>query len=270
MRNSPTYPLASVDNALRLALELRNRPSLRVADAADLLGVARSTAHRLLSMLAYRGFASQDPATRAYTAGPVLTDAGLYVARSLDVRRAARRYLEWVRDTLGETVHVVVLEGSQARFVDGVEGSHALRVGTRIGMLLPAHATSGGKALLAEMSDDDVTTLFGGSLPAVTQQTIGDLDTLRRELERVRRRGYAINVEESEIGIAAVGMCIRGPAGEPVAALAVAAPSARLTRRRIPELVPTIVEATRRISAALEQARMREAEAPAAGTRRRG
>ena len=109
--DEPAYRLSSVDHALELLLLFRSRPTLRVSEVADSLGVARSTAHRLLVMLVHRGFAVQDPATRAYRPGPRLAEIGLAAVGALDVRARMRPYLTEIAARTGETVSLLVLDG---------------------------------------------------------------------------------------------------------------------------------------------------------------
>ncbi|MGH3750003.1 MAG: IclR family transcriptional regulator, partial [Micromonosporaceae bacterium] len=156
MRDRDPYTIESVDNALRVLLLLRQQPQVRVTDVSDQLGVARSTAHRLLSTLAHHGFVHQDRMTRAYRAGRVFIELGLAAVGDLDVRRKARQHLEALSEKLRETVNLLVLEGAGSRFIDGVEGDRPVRVSLRTGVLLPASSTSGGKVLLAELPVDEV------------------------------------------------------------------------------------------------------------------
>src|ERR687893_1799482 len=133
----------SVDNALWLLQLVGERQALRVAEAADLLGVARSTAHRLLTALRRRGFVTQDRPNGAYRPGPALQEIGLAAVNRIDIRRVARPVLEQLRDETGETVSLALLEGSAIRFVDGVESRRSVRVGNRTGVVRPAHAAAG-------------------------------------------------------------------------------------------------------------------------------
>jgi IclR family transcriptional regulator, acetate operon repressor len=121
----------------------------------------------------------------------------------------------------------MVLEGNGARFIDGVEGSRSLRCGTRIGLLMPAHATSGGKALLAELPGEELRRLYPHGLPRGDQKAITSMPALQRELAAVRRRGYATNHEESEAGITAVGRCVLDRDGRAFGAVVIAVPSVR-------------------------------------------
>jgi DNA-binding IclR family transcriptional regulator len=249
MRNAPGYPVSSVDNVLTLLKLLRDEGELRVADAASYLGVSHSTAHRLLSMLRYHEFATQD-GRRVYRAGPAIT--GPYGAAPLpDLKTTIHPHLRALARDLGDTVHLVTLEGDGARFIDGVDGSHALRVGTRIGMLMPAHVTSGGKVLLAELPRDDLNKLYSRGLPRVENARITDMAGLLRELATVRRRGYATNLEESERGITAVAVALRDSTGRPVAALALAGPTMRFPRRRFPELAERLHATAKAVGADL-------------------
>jgi IclR family transcriptional regulator, acetate operon repressor len=227
----PAYPIASVDNALRLLTLFRDQPRVRLSEAGEHLGVAPSTAHRLMAMLAYHGFVRQEPDSRAYRAGPALVEIGLAAVRQLDIRTQARPVLEALAAALGETVHLAVLEGSDVRYLDAVESSRALRVAARTGSALAANCTASGKALLAGLPDDEVAALFGGkaALPALTSRSITRRPRLLAELRDVRQRGFALNRGESEEGVASVAVAVPGPRQAPVAALAVSAPVSRMT-----------------------------------------
>ena len=227
----PAYPIASVDNALRLLMLFRNQPRVRLSDASEQLGVAPSTAHRLLAMLAYHGFVLQEPDSRAYIAGPALVEIGRAAAREMDIRLHARPVLESLAGSLGETTHLAILEGSNVRYLDAAESSRALRVASRAGALVAAHCTASGKALLAELSDDEVSAIIAdqAALTALTARSITTRPRLLAELRQVRARGCAVNVEESEEGVTSVAVVVRNPQQRPAAALVVSAPVSRMT-----------------------------------------
>ncbi|MDQ4037875.1 MAG: IclR family transcriptional regulator [Actinomycetota bacterium] len=247
------YPLGSVDRALRLLMLLQHRGALRVQDAAEELRVAPSTAHRLLSMLRVHGFAVQD-SSRTYRPGPAMTTIAASPSRDARLKTGAHRHLDDLARATGETVHLMVLEGTGARFIDGVEGTSALRVASRIGLTLPAHVTSGGKVLLAELTRDQLAELYPGRLPLTPDAAGPELNALFRELTAVRRRGYALNNEESEQGVNAIGAAARDRSGRAVAAVVVAAPSLRLPRRAIGTLAGPVQATAAAISATLASA----------------
>jgi DNA-binding IclR family transcriptional regulator len=225
MRNGPAYPVSSADNVLTLLRLLREQGELRVADAANRLGVAPSTAHRLLATLRHHEFAVQDR-HRVYLPGPALSAIGVIAPRP-DLRAVIHRCLRELAAETQETTHFMILEGNGARFIDGVEGSKSLRCGTRIGLLMPAHMTSGGKALLAELPSRELHRLYPRGLPRADTKAITSMPALLRELAAVRRRGYATNHEESEPGIMAVGRCVRDRGGQAIGAVVIAVPTVR-------------------------------------------
>ena len=227
----PAYPIASVNNALRLLLLFRGQPRVRLSEASEHLGVAHSTAHRLLAMLAYHGFVRQEPESRAYIAGPALVEIGLAAVSQLDIRRHARPALERLAGTLGETVHLAVLEGGNVRYLDAVESSRALRVASRTGSVLAASCTASGKALLAALPEAEVSAMFAdrAALPRLTPRSITSRPALLAELRQVRADGCAVNREESEEGVASVAVAVRGPRPAPGVALTVSAPVSRMT-----------------------------------------
>lgn len=240
----PAYPISSVNNALLLLLLFRDQPRVRLTDACKYLGVAHSTAHRLLAMLAHHGFVQQEPVTRAYVAGPALVEVGLAVVGSLNVREQARPVMEELSTELGETVHLGVLEGSQVRYVDAVESDRVLRVVARTGTLVPAHCASLGKALLSHMTDEQVAQLYPTSaepFPARTDRSITTQAALLKEIGEARTRGYAINSGETEDDVGSVAVAFRDFAGR-LASIAVAAPASRLSAQRVSRIGELMID----------------------------
>ncbi|MEU6134674.1 IclR family transcriptional regulator [Nocardioides sp. NPDC047086] len=232
---SPQYPIESVDNALRLLWLLSERRSLRLTEASQYLGVASSTAHRLLAMLQYRGFVRQNPSSKAYESGPSLDRIAFALLRRLDIRDLARPVLEKLNETTGETVHLGTLEGSTVRYLDSLESSRAVRVASRSGGAMPAHCTSTGKAMIATLDDAQVSGLYPDeALPQQTPKSVATRTALLSELSEVRARGYAIGDEESEEGVWSVAVAV---AGAPVpTAINISVPISRMNAKRRKEL----------------------------------
>jgi DNA-binding IclR family transcriptional regulator len=249
-----TSSLKSLDCGLQLVLRLRDQASLSVSEAARSLGVAPSTAHRLLATLKARGFVTQDLPSRRYRAGTALLDVALSALRNLDVRRSARLHLESLAEEVRETVDLIMLgppgpAGPSMRFVDVVEGPERLRVASRLGEARPAHCTAGGKVLLAWLPSQQLERLYPEEeLPGLTARSLTSREELWEELAMVRARGFATNAGESIEGLSAVAVPIRDPAGAVAAALAVSAPSSRLSPRRSEK----VAEAALRAAAAIE------------------
>jgi IclR family transcriptional regulator, acetate operon repressor len=228
VKNRPPYAIESVDNALRLLQVLRDSGQVRVSDAAAELGIARSTAHRLLSMLVYRDFAVRTD-DHVYLPGPALSAPPLRGEPAQHLRQLLRPHMEALCDRVAETVNLTVRLGAQTRFLHTVECAQVLRVGDRQGTILPAWRTSGGKVLLAELPDAQLRAASGRGPDRLADS---ERRALVAELREIRERGYAENLEESESGVCAIGMCVRDGAGEAVAALSVSAPSVRYNPER--------------------------------------
>ncbi|WP_108932665.1 IclR family transcriptional regulator [Streptomyces ardesiacus] len=239
LKTPPPYPIASVDHALRAATMLQMEGGATVAQLAERLGVARSTAHRILAMLVYRDFAVQGE-DRVYRAGPVLELAAHSQSLVSRLRVAALPHLRRVVDLLDETTNLIVRTGDTARFIAGVECRQALRVGSREGMVFPAHRTTAGLLLLADLTAEELDEVYAperyGDRPAERP----DLARLRTELRRLRRNGFAVNKERSERGLIAVGVPVRGRDGTALAGLSVSMPSVRYDPKRLQSLVATL------------------------------
>jgi DNA-binding IclR family transcriptional regulator len=248
-KTPPAYAIASVDHALRLATILQLEGNLTVAEAAERLGVARSTAHRLLQMLVYRDFAVQHPG-RQYGAGPVLELAEHSRSATSLLRSAALPHMELLVQAVGESANLTIRTGVEARFIVSVESAQVLRVGSREGMVFPAHRLSGGLLLLAELSADELGQAYESRSDAnATDQP--DLPKLRAELARIQKQGFAVNQGRSERGVVAVGVPVRDANGKALAGLSVSIPSVRYDRQQLPSLVATLRMAADRIEADL-------------------
>lgn len=257
MKNKPHYAITSVDHALQLAVLLQVEGRLSVSDAAERLGVARSTAHRLLSMLVYRDFAVQD-GDRRYSPGPVLSLGVHSPSRVSLLRSVALPHLERLADRVEESTNLQILAGDHVRFIATVEGRQTLRVGDREGMVFPAHLTSGGRMILADLPPDELESLYAPQRWADRPGQRPDLAALRRDLATVRERGFAINAERTESGVTAIGRAVRIAPGTAEAAVTVSMPTARFAEERLPQLVTALAMTARDIEEELARELARE------------
>ncbi|MDE3076848.1 MAG: IclR family transcriptional regulator [Chloroflexota bacterium] len=245
----PSHPIGSVDNALRLLLMFRKRQNVRASEASEALGVARSTAYRLLAMLEYHGLVSQDPDSKTFSTGPTLLEMALAIVRNCDLRTQARPFLEALCAEFKETVHLAILQGVDVLYLDSVESPRPLRVASRVGVTLPAHCTSVGKVLLAGLDQSELRGLYRqAALPALTTRSLASFRALEQALPEVRAAGHAISLGESEDDVVAIGVPVGPAGGRPRAALSLALPMSRHT----PEVQEKIVAAMRGAAAKLE------------------
>jgi DNA-binding IclR family transcriptional regulator len=240
------HPSLSASNALRLVLLLGERGRMRVTDVARELDVAPSTAYRLLAALGLYGFAAQD-GDRSYVQGPAYARLRLSPSDPEALRLIAGPHLTRLAAVVGETTHLMVLDGVSVRFIFSAEGPGGLRVASRDGVVLPVHSTSAGKALLAEMSDAQLRELYASGIPRTVGSKIKTVDELIQALAAVRRQKFAENHDESEPGISAVGVALHHHSGRPLAGLSISAPSVRYQPSRVADLVKHLRQVAARI-----------------------
>lgn len=253
LKTPPPYPIASVDHALRAATLLQLEGAATVSQIAERLGVARSTAHRLLAMLVYRDFAVQDE-NRVYRAGPVLELAAHSQSQVSRLRAAALPHLHRLVSLLDETANLTIRTGDTTRFIASVESGQALRVGSREGMVFSAHRTTAGLLLLSGLDDAELAEIYSAARYRDRPADRPDLPQLRGELTRVARNGFAVNQERSERGLVAVGVPVRGEGGTAQAGLSVSMPSVRYDPHDLPSLVATLNAAARAVETDLAAA----------------
>ena len=246
-----TDTVGAVDKALTLLNAFHHRPSISVKEGAEMLGVAPSTAYRLLATLQAHGYVVQDNLTKRYWAGATLIDVALGALKGMDIRRVAHRYLEELSEELRETVNLVVLDkpGLQVRFLDSIESPEAVRVSSRTGTVLPAHCTAVGKVLLAGLTDDELRERIPSEImPGLTPLSVTRRSKLLVQIQEIRQCGYAANFGESTPGLSAIGVPISDPRGQVVAAIGVSAPADRMDE----EQVATIVSASRLVASSIQ------------------
>lgn len=234
----PRYPVESVTKAAELLRLFGQHSELRLSDVGPTIGVSASTAHRLLTTLEASGMISQNTTTRCYEPGPELLGLARALTPSVSRWSYVRPFLADLSERVGETVNVVTLQHTDAAFVESVEAQTPLRVGSRLGARMPASCVSGGKVLLAALSDDELLALYPDeALETLTSRSIPTRTELLAELKQVRRRGWATNFGESEPDVSGVAVEVASGPGEVPYAIAVSAPRSRLAQSRVKVIV---------------------------------
>lgn len=237
----------SVDRALTILQSLARDGELGVTEIAAGLGVHKSTAFRLVATLEAHDLVEQVSDRGKFRLGVgVLRLAGATTVR-LDLIQESRPIAVRLAKAVGETVNVAVLSGAEALYLDQVSGPSALALQNWAGQRIPLHATSNGKVLLAHAAPVVVSDALR-SLRRFTSRTVVDPVALQRDLEEVRRRGWALAVDELEEGLTAIAAPIRAVDGAVIASLSASGPTFRLTAERTPEVASRVVAAAREIS----------------------
>lgn len=242
--------LSSVRNAARVLRAFTHADQeLGVSELSRRLGLGKSTTHRLVATLEAERLLEQDPQTGKYRLGLALYELGTTVTEHVDLHQAALPVLTTLRHQTGEMVHVAVLDGLEAVYVERLESTYLLPVFRRVGHRLPAHWTSSGKVLLAALPRPELERrLRGIALDARTTHTITDHQALVKELEVVARQGWASNIEEGELGVSSVGAPLRGADGSVIAAVTVVGSSERINTTTMLRYRSAVLEAAAVIS----------------------
>jgi len=240
-------------------------PQLRVADMARRLGLAQSTASRLIATMESLGFIDRDPLTGMVRPGLQLVTLAGVALNQIEVQRQAQAELSAVASELGLAANLAILRGDEIFYLTTVEGPKAPKLFTMIGKRNPVHCTAIGKTLVAYLPEREREALLDRiSYPTFTPRTVSSADQLRPVLDQVRQRGYATEREELAYGRACVAAPIRGASGEVVAAASISGPlSALALDEREPALVSCVIEMTDRISRNLGWVTISPAQLPA-------
>lgn len=218
-------------------------PRQTLADVARATGLTRATARRLLLTLVDLGYARTDG--KHFELTPRVLDIGYSYVASLNLNEIVQPYLEGLSERLGESTSVSVLDDTDIVYIARVPTKRIMTVAIGLGSRFPAYRTSMGRVLLADLEDGALADVFARSRhDDLTERTVRDLDTLRREIEKVRSQGWSLVDQELELGVRSIAAPIHNAAGCTVAAVNVSTQVGRtgldeLTTEFLPALLAT-------------------------------
>ena len=231
---SPSRPSAPENRSVGRILDvldlfLDGGETYTLKDVSEALGIPKSTAHGILHAMRGKGYLTVDPETKRYAVSLGLVGR-LSATPTVEIlRRRARRHLERLSTTLGETTKLIVFERTHSVAIDFVDGAGPLKYAVTLGQRWPFHATGGGKLYLAQFDDERLRELLTEKpLEQITPQTVVDVDALLAEVAEVRRNGWARQREEIHEGIAGFAAPVVDAAGKLLGALVVMGPTARI------------------------------------------
>jgi len=269
----PSAGVAVVAKAIDLIEQLGDGEARTVAELADATGVTRGAAYRILGTLESRGWVMRHGSVRRYAIGPMPVALGRGHRLSDELIPRSRAYLQRSWEAFGETVNLGIPMGGRILYVDTIESEQRLRTTSRVGTSDPLHSTALGKAILACFDDADIPRQLGSpTFEARTPATLASLPALLEDLSHTRRRGFAIDDEENEVGSRCVAAAVVDADGRPLAALSVSGPTMRLDDERIEAIGQELVRSCVDLATELHEARRDEREAadaaPGSGTAR--
>lgn len=245
--------VGAVLRAVDLLEALRDRgDEAGVSELARSTGMSKAAVYSTLNTLETRRLVARNPETSMYRLGWGLWELGARVPRNKTLALAAQGRIAALAQRTGETALLSVLDGDRLIYLDRADSPRALRMVATVGERSPLHATASGKVLLAYESPELLESLIEHGLEQFTPSTVVDPDAMRRQVDQVRKRGYAVVHREYEPELGSIAVPVHGPGGEVAATLALAGPATRLTREWIAEALPQLQETASAIGAALE------------------
>ncbi len=244
----------SVEKTLQIIEELAyDREPLRLAELSKRVNMPPSTVLRMVNTLLEHGYAYQDPQTLRYGLTLRFAQIGHMISEQLQIRDVARPYLLELSRTCGESTCLAIEEEMEVIYIDVVDGADGmLKIMQRIGKRAPMHSTGVGKLMLTQYSLEKLNLLAQRrGLSCLTPHTLTSIQELERELDIIRKQGYAVDDEECELGARCVAAPIFNYQDKIVAAISLSGPVSRINRKRILDLAPLIVGAANKISATL-------------------
>jgi IclR family transcriptional regulator, KDG regulon repressor len=244
--------LSSVANSIRLLTSFSgDENELGITTLAGRLRLAKSTVHRLAATLTSAGFLEQNSETGRYRLGVALFELGALVRRRMDVANEARPKLRELLEKTGETVQLGIVDHFSVLYVYEMESPRAIRMAAAVGGRAPLHCTAVGKVLLAFQPPEYVKDVIQQGLTAYTPRTVTKRDALLAMLDEVRLREHAVDDEESESGLRAIAAPVRNHSGSVIAAVGVAAPVQRMSKKMMQTCVPGVIATAGAVSARL-------------------
>jgi DNA-binding IclR family transcriptional regulator len=236
-----TYKVQALDRAFAvLDLLAESDLPLGLAQVASSLQLHKSTAHRFLMVLERHRMVERTTAGK-FRLGLRLFDFGNRAIEQYDLRDRAQPHLRRLVGETEETAHLCILEGARVVYID--------KMITRIGASNPVHCTSVGKAILAFMPEEKVADVLRRTrFERFTHRTVATPEALRVEIEKTRRRGYAVDDEELEEGLRCIAVPVLDAQRQPVAAVSVSGPSFRVTAQKLPSIANHLLHCVRGIS----------------------
>jgi IclR family transcriptional regulator, acetate operon repressor len=243
----------SVDRALSIIETLaEDDEGYRLSDLAIRTGLSTSTVHRLLATLENRRFVQFDRSQSKWHVGARCFTVGATFARRRNFAAQAIPYLRKLRDLTRETANLAVVDDEFIIVLTRMESREIMRSLTKLGGRVAMVASGVGKAVLATYSNEDVSAIIHHhGMPRLTEKSIVRPSDLFKELEKIRRQGYAIDDEEACMGLRCVAAVVFNDCAEPLAAISVSGMTGRLTDERLPMLGQTVREVAAELTVAL-------------------
>lgn len=227
----------SVDRTLTILEALSNHyDGLGITEISNLLDLHKSTVHRLLATLLYKGYVIKDIQSNRYRLSLKLYELGSKIVVKMNILKASKPYTEELMNIVNEVVHLVIRDRNDIIYIDKVEADNTISMASTIGRRSPLYCTSVGKAMMAHLTDREIKDIWDGSdIQKLTKHTITNFGVFQEELNSIRDKGYAVDNEENELGVRCIGAAVFNMRGEVEGAISISGPTNRILKKNIEE-----------------------------------
>lgn len=244
-KNSPYHIEALARGLGVLSLFSREHPTLAMSEVVELSGLSKATAYRVLSTLEATDYLHRDAQTKRYSPSLKVLTLGFTAINNSNVRQVARPYLEQLSQELELTASLSILEAFWVIYIDRVRNRAIVGVLLGLGDRIPAHCSSMGKVMLAQLPEEKLDKrLAGFDFTPCTSRSILSLETFKEELEVVRQQGFAVNDGELASGLRAIAAPIFNSKKQVVAAVNVSGNQDEISKERLHRDLPAQIIAT--------------------------
>lgn len=242
--------IQSVERALTILKYLSgNVTEIGITDIASYMGLGKSTVYGLVNTLVQEGYLEQNPDSKRYRLGLKLFELGCIVQGRMDVREIARPYLKELSEHFKMTVHMGVYKEQEVVYIDKMDAPDTRIVYSQVGKRAPMYCTGIGKSVLAELKQEEINTILEKQpLEALTPNTLTEAESVLKELETIRKNGFAVDNEEVEQGLKCVASAIHDHQGRPAAAISISSSAVKMTSEKMVEAAELLKKATAEIS----------------------
>jgi len=230
----------------------RAEESLGVTEIGNRIGLHKSTVHRILQTLCYRGYVEKEKDRERYRLGIKIVELGITFFNDLEIRKVAAGFLVLLAKSFDEVVHLVLPDDGEIVYIDRRESSQVISMHSKVGRRAPMHCTAVGKAILSTLPEEEVRHILKvKGMLGFTPKTIIDPDVLIEQLKDIRKSGIALEAEENEVGIFCLGTPIFDYSGRAIGAISVSGPANRIKEKGIERIGEEIKKAGQEMSAKL-------------------
>ena len=246
----PNYPIKVLDKSLSvLDILLKQGSAMNMTELSKKLGFYSSTIHRILDTLKHWGYVEQDPHTQKYQLGLKVLELGMAKLHQMDLVREATPYLKELVNQCNETVHLGVIEEGEVLYLAKEESSQTIRMCSYVGKRAPLHCTALGKVLLAYLPEEERKKILEQKgLLRFTEKTITDKKELEKELNKIKKQGFALDREENEKDVRCIAAPIKNYQGKVIAAISISGPVYRIDINKQNHLKEALIRTSKKVS----------------------